>query len=223
MVPAKTELRRLAQTWICLRSHQKFDEAYFRDEIHDESWKWIPNMHKINRHRRILSHMIIIVADGWLALLRLCIRQREVRNDRLQECGNIWLHVVCDVELVVAAPASVHHVVARASRRFLDDEHYMCWHGYNSGIRTESNSDSSCTRVTPKKVKYIHTNMHEDPFFSTGMKSSIRCCSMPYSLCLEISWEIIGKSQEISIARLEEIFIGGWGTGMEQKRFSQLH
>ena len=36
MVPAKME-HRLAQTWICLRSHQKFDEAYFRDEVHDES------------------------------------------------------------------------------------------------------------------------------------------------------------------------------------------
>ena len=36
MVPAKME-HRSTQTWICLRSHQKFDEAYFRDEIHDES------------------------------------------------------------------------------------------------------------------------------------------------------------------------------------------
>ena len=36
MVPAKMG-HLSAQTWICLRSHQKFVETYFRDEIHDES------------------------------------------------------------------------------------------------------------------------------------------------------------------------------------------
>ena len=73
------------------------------------------------------------------------------------------------------------------------------WHGYNSGIRIESNSDSSCTRFTPKKV-IIYTYKYARGFiFSTGMKSSIRCCSMPVPFPIFLApWDFLRNHWKIS-------------------------